>query len=91
VTTIEGADSDGEDDVVRLFVGLQNEVFERMASDAHAARADLLGRGNSGLPDSGGGPIDGKNVAGTEPGGDRSCRAPEPHPISRTRELGWSP
>jgi hypothetical protein len=78
VTTVERADSDGEHDVVWLFIGLQDEVFDRNLTDAHASRGDLLGRGGSGLGDGRGGPVDGQDVAGNEPRGDRSCRRAGP-------------
>jgi hypothetical protein len=87
VTTVEGADSDGEDEVVRLFVGLQDQVFDRNPPDAHAARGGLLGRGRSGLRDGGGGPIDGENVAANEPGSDGSCRRARPAPDLKDAEV----
>jgi hypothetical protein len=67
-----------EHDVVRLFIGLQDEVFDRNLTDAHAARGDPLGRGSSGLGDGRGGPVDDQDVAGNAPRGDRSCRRAGP-------------
>jgi hypothetical protein len=74
VTTIKGADSDGEHKVVWLFARLQEEIFDRDVANAHAARCDFVGRGGFGLRDGRAGPVDAKDVAGREPGCDRSCR-----------------
>jgi hypothetical protein len=51
VTTVEGSDADGEHDVVRLFVGLEDEILDRGLTDAQAARGDLVGGGGSDLRD----------------------------------------
>jgi hypothetical protein len=40
VAAIERADAHGEDQVVRLFAGLQREVFGRDVANAHAPRRD---------------------------------------------------
>ncbi|HYX87557.1 MAG TPA: hypothetical protein VE777_21505 [Gaiellales bacterium] len=80
VTTIKGADPDGEDKVVWLFVRLQLEIFDCDVADAHAARRDFVGRGGFGLRDRRAGPVDAEDVAGHEPGRDGSCRRAGPAP-----------
>jgi hypothetical protein len=42
-----GPDSDGEHDVVRLFVCSEDEILDRGVTDAHPAGGDLVGRGGS--------------------------------------------
>ena len=73
VTPIERADADGEHDVVRLLVGVQDEVFGRDATEAHAAGSDLLCCDGLCSGDGGRRPVDGQYVAGCETGCDRSC------------------
>ena len=47
MTTVEGADSNGEHDVVRLFVGLQDEILDRDPTDAQTPGGDLVRPGGS--------------------------------------------
>jgi hypothetical protein len=64
VATVEGADADGEDDVVRVFVSLERERFDAGLPDAQAPRLDQIGTTGSRLSDRGSGPIDRENVTG---------------------------
>lgn len=80
VTTVKRPDADGEDEVVRRFVGLEGEVLGRDLADLHAARGDLVGRGGSGLGDGSGGSVDGQHVSGDESGCYGSGRRPRSAP-----------
>ncbi len=80
MSPVEGANANGEHDVVWLFVILQDEIFARDLADAHAAGRDFVCRGGFGLGDRRGGSVDGQDVAGGEPGCDRSCGRPGPAP-----------
>jgi hypothetical protein len=80
VTTVKRTNADGEDEVVRRFVGLQGEVLGRDLADVHAARGDLVGRGGSGLGDGSGGSVDGQHVPGDESGCYSSGRRPRSAP-----------
>jgi hypothetical protein len=78
VSPVEGTNADGEHDVVRLFVRLQNEIFGRDLTDTHAARPDFLYRGGLRLGDGCGGSVDGQDAAGGESSCDCSCGRPWP-------------
>ena len=80
VTTIEGADSDGEDKIVWFFARLQDEVFDREVANAPAAGRDFVGRGGFGLCDGRAGAVDPQYVAGTEPRCNSPCRCAGPAP-----------
>jgi hypothetical protein len=70
ISSVEGADADGEHDVVRLFFGLQDEVFHRHPAEAHAAGPDLVYCGGACLDDGSGRAVDAQDVTGVESGGD---------------------
>jgi hypothetical protein len=80
VTTVKRTNADGEDEVVRRFVGLQGEVLGRDLADVHAARDDLVGRRGPGLGDGSGGSVDGQHVPGGESGCYSSGRRPRSAP-----------
>ena len=90
VTTVERADLDGEHDVVRLVIGLQDEVFDRsrrtlMRRAAICPAAAALARAMAEAD---------RSMARMWPATSRAATAraaaPGPQPISRTRKCGAS-
>lgn len=78
MTTVEGADADGEDNVERLVIIQENEVFDGHMTDAHPCGGDLVARGDFGLGDGSWRPVDGQDVAGDETVGHGPCYRARP-------------
>jgi hypothetical protein len=90
VTTVERADSDGEHDVVRLVIGLQDEVFDgspttlrRPAAICSAAAALAWAMAEADRSMARMWPVTSRVATAR-------AAAPGPQPISRTRECGAS-
>jgi hypothetical protein len=62
VTTVECADTDGEDEVVWGFAGFEDEVLSGDLANAQAAGGDLIGSGESGLGNGRRRSIDGEDM-----------------------------
>jgi hypothetical protein len=78
MTTIQGADPDGEHQVERLVDRLEGEVFSGAQPHLHATRGDLLGRGGPGLDNGPLRTVDSHNTPGEEAPGDRASRRAGP-------------
>ena len=72
VAPVQRPDADGEDQVEGLLVRQQREVLDSDLPDAHPAGGDLGGGMASRLADRLRGPVDGQDVAGDQPSGNRS-------------------